>query len=73
MIIGHSGYEYGVDGAGLHHRSSASFIHDQHHQSFRCNYATHFSWWDRMMGTLHPNHDRALKANLSRSRPTPVL
>jgi hypothetical protein len=25
------------------------------------------------MGTLHPDHDRALKANLSRSRETQVL
>jgi hypothetical protein len=25
------------------------------------------------MGTLHPEHDRALKANLSRSRGTDVL
>jgi hypothetical protein len=26
-----------------------------------------------MMGTLHPDHDRVLKANLSRSRESQVL
>ena len=25
--------------------------HDQHHRFFRCNYATHFTLWDRLMGT----------------------
>jgi sterol desaturase/sphingolipid hydroxylase (fatty acid hydroxylase superfamily) len=39
--------------------------HDQHHRYFRCNYATHFSWWDRAMGTLHPDHDSELKRNIS--------
>jgi Delta7-sterol 5-desaturase len=72
-IIGHSGYEHG----GLWCWPPSPLVgvthHDQHHQFFRCNYATHFSWWDRMMGTLHPDHDRALKANLSRSRRARVL
>jgi sterol desaturase/sphingolipid hydroxylase (fatty acid hydroxylase superfamily) len=38
--------------------------HDQHHRYFRCNYATHFSVWDRIMGTLHPDHDAELKHNI---------
>jgi len=67
-IIGHSGYEHG----GRWCRPPSPLVgvthHDQHHQFFRCNYATHFSWWDRMMGTLHPDHDRALKRNIEASR-----
>jgi sterol desaturase/sphingolipid hydroxylase (fatty acid hydroxylase superfamily) len=28
------------------------------------NRATHFTWWDRLMGTLHPDYDRELRANI---------
>jgi Delta7-sterol 5-desaturase len=72
-VIGHSGYEHGGRWCWPPSPLVGVTHHDQHHQFFRCNYATHFSWWDRMMGTLHPDHDRALKANLSGSRGTPVL
>jgi sterol desaturase/sphingolipid hydroxylase (fatty acid hydroxylase superfamily) len=67
-IIGHSGYEHG----GRWCRPPSPLVgvthHDQHHQFYRCNYATHFTLWDRLMGTLHPEHDRTLEANLARSR-----
>ena len=72
-VIGHSGYEHGGRWCWPPSPLVGVTHHDQHHQFFRCNYATHFSWWDRMMGTLHPDHDRALKANLSRSRRTEIL
>src|SRR4051794_2997238 len=72
-VIGHSGYEHGGRFCWPPSPLVGVTHHDQHHQFFRCNYATHFSWWDRMMGTLHPDHDRALRANLSRSRRTEVL
>ena len=32
-------------------------FHDQHHGHFNCNYANTFSWWDRIMGTIHPTYD----------------
>jgi lathosterol oxidase len=64
-VIGHSGYEHG----GLFCRPPSPLVgvthHDQHHRFFRCNYATHFTWWDRLMGTLHPEHDRELRHNLA--------
>jgi Delta7-sterol 5-desaturase len=72
-VVGHSGYEHGGRLCWPPSPLVGVTHHDQHHQFFRCNYATHFNWWDRMMGTLHPDHDRALKANLSRSRGTQVL
>src|SRR5262249_9964778 len=28
------------------------------------NRATHFTWWDRLMGTLHPDYDGELRANI---------
>jgi len=63
-IIGHSGYEHG----GMWCRPPSPLVgvthHDQHHRFFRCNYATHFTLWDRLMGTLHPDHDSELKRNL---------
>jgi lathosterol oxidase len=64
-IIGHSGYEHG----GVWCRPPSPLVgvthHDQHHRFFRCNYATHFTLWDRLMGTLHPDHDSELKRNLN--------
>jgi lathosterol oxidase len=64
--IGHSGYEHG--GAMCWPPSPLVSVthHDQHHRYFRCNYSTHFTLWDRMMGTLHPDHDAELKRNLAR-------
>jgi sterol desaturase/sphingolipid hydroxylase (fatty acid hydroxylase superfamily) len=64
-IIGHSGYEHG----GALCRPPSPLVgvthHDQHHRFFRCNYATHFTWWDRLMGTLHPGYDAELRRNLA--------
>jgi sterol desaturase/sphingolipid hydroxylase (fatty acid hydroxylase superfamily) len=64
-IVGHSGYEHG----GIWCRPPSPLVgvthHDQHHRHFRCNYATHFTWWDRLMGTLHPDYDAALGRNLA--------
>jgi len=71
-IIGHSGYEYG----GLWCRPPSPLVgvthHDQHHRFFRCNYATHFTLWDRLMGTLHPTHDAELRRNLAHAREDPI-
>jgi len=64
--IGHAGVEYG----GTLVRPKSPFIsvthHDQHHRYFNCNYATHFTLWDRLMGTLHRDHDTELTENLRR-------
>ena len=67
-IIGHSGVEHG--GAICWPPSPMNSVthHDQHHRFFNCNYAPHFTLWDRLMGTLHPSHDAELKENLRRRR-----
>jgi len=66
-VVGHSGYEH----AGRLSWPPSPFVgvthHDQHHRFFRCNYATHFSLWDRLMGTLHPEHDAELRRNIAAS------
>jgi Delta7-sterol 5-desaturase len=62
-MIGHAGYEYS---AGPLSRFPFPLIgvtfHDQHHESFFYNYATHFSVWDRVMKTIHPDYDRRIQA-----------
>jgi Delta7-sterol 5-desaturase len=64
-VIGHSGYEL----AGLTAWPPSPLLsathHDQHHRYVRCNFATHFTLWDRLMGTLHPRHDADVRRNLS--------
>lgn len=61
-MIGHAGYEYS---AGPLSRFPFPLIgvtfHDQHHESFFYNYATHFSFWDRVMKTIHPDYDRRIQ------------
>ena len=69
-VIGHSGYEHSGRWSCPPSPLVGVTHHDQHHQFFRCNYATHFTWWDQVMGTLHPDYDRELRANICRSPPT---
>jgi Delta7-sterol 5-desaturase len=72
-MIGHSGYEYS---AGPLSRFPFLLLgvtfHDQHHESFRYNYATHFSFWDRLMKTIHPDYDQKIQSfeKLSANLPT---
>lgn len=62
--IGHSGYEY----AGRLSLPPSPLIsvthHDQHHRYSRCNYSTHFTIWDRLMGTLCREHDAEAVRNI---------
>jgi len=57
-IAGHAGHEYF---ASVTSRAPwpllCTTFHDQHHGHFSYNYANTFSWWDRVMGTVHPNYD----------------
>ena len=64
-VAGHSGYEHGGRWCWPPSPLVGVTHHDQHHRYFRCNYATHFTLWDRLMGTLHPDHDAELKRNLA--------
>jgi Delta7-sterol 5-desaturase len=57
-IAGHAGHEYFASAsARAPWPMLCTTFHDQHHGHFNCNYANTFSWWDRIMGTIHPNYD----------------
>jgi sterol desaturase/sphingolipid hydroxylase (fatty acid hydroxylase superfamily) len=64
-VMGHSGYEHAGRIAWPPSPILSVTHHDQHHRFSSCNYATHFSLWDRLLGTLHPTHDAEVKRNLS--------
>jgi lathosterol oxidase len=69
-IAGHAGHEYFASP-----RTRAPWpmlcttFHDQHHGHFNYNYANTFSWWDRMMGTIHPAYDTLVQKFEGSDRP----
>lgn len=66
-MLGHAGYEHFASPFGRSPWPLASTVfHDQHHGHFRYNYAHTFSFWDRVMGTLHPRYDQTLETFESR-------
>lgn len=57
-ILGHSGVELFARGPTRSRWFGwlvTNTDHDLHHATFRYNYGFHFTWWDRLMGTEHPN------------------
>lgn len=61
-IAGHAGHEYFASRtARWPWPGLCTTFHDQHHGYFNYNYANTFSWWDRMMGTLHPSYDAVVE------------
>ena len=62
-VLGHSGYEL-LPRSLAHSRawgwSNSVTHHDLHHETFRWNYGLYFTWWDRLMGTEHPQYRERL-------------
>jgi sterol desaturase/sphingolipid hydroxylase (fatty acid hydroxylase superfamily) len=57
--IGHSGYELFParrDGRPLFDFMTTVTHHDIHHAQAGWNYGLYFTWWDRLMGTEHPDY-----------------
>lgn len=57
--MGHSGYELfpaGRDGKPMFDWLTTVTHHDLHHAEARWNYGLYFTWWDRWMGTEHPQY-----------------
>ncbi|MEM9457705.1 MAG: sterol desaturase family protein [Myxococcota bacterium] len=55
----HLGYELLPQGFARHPVTrwlTTSTYHNLHHQRSRCNYAPYFTWWDRLLGTIHPDY-----------------
>ena len=60
--FGHCGHELMPSGFTRHWATkwfTTSTHHNLHHSDVRCNYGLYFTWWDRLMGTEHPQyHER---------------
>lgn len=70
-VIGHAGVELSpVSGrpSRLWGWLNTTTHHDLHHQSGRYNYGLYFSWWDRWMGTEHPEYQARVAEIAERSR-----
>jgi len=73
-VIGHSGYELfprWMVRCGWFGWLTTSTHHDMHHQFGRHNYGLYFTWWDRWMGTEHPEYRARLARNLGLPVPIP--
>jgi sterol desaturase/sphingolipid hydroxylase (fatty acid hydroxylase superfamily) len=46
--------------------------HDLHHQTGRWNFGLYFTWWDRLMGTEHPEYARRFHEARKRRLPQPL-
>ncbi|RYF40400.1 MAG: sterol desaturase family protein [Cytophagaceae bacterium] len=60
-VYGHLGYELYPAGFNRHWALrwiNTSVSHNMHHQHFKHNYGLYFTFWDRCMGTLHPDYDQ---------------
>jgi sterol desaturase/sphingolipid hydroxylase (fatty acid hydroxylase superfamily) len=58
-VIGHCGYELfpaGRDGKPLFDWMTTVTHHDLHHAQGRWNFGLYFTFWDRLMGTEHPDY-----------------
>jgi len=59
-VYGHLGFEIFPKGFNRHwffRWFNTSVNHNMHHQYFKGNYGLYFTWWDRLMNTLHPDYD----------------
>jgi len=71
-VMGHAGIE--VHPAGMARSpwlgwSNTTTHHDLHHQTGRYNFGLYFRWWDRLMGTEHPEYLQRFDAV---TNPTPA-
>ena len=61
-VYGHLGYELYPAKLNQHKWGkwlNTSVAHNQHHHHFEGNYGLYFTFWDRLMGTLRADYDRA--------------
>lgn len=73
-VMGHAGVELSpVSGrpSRLFGWLNTTTHHDLHHQNGRSNYGLYFTWWDRWMGTEHPEYQARHAEIAARRRATP--
>jgi len=64
-VMGHAGTELHPKAFGPGHWlgwNNTTTHHDLHHQTGRYNYGLYFRWWDKLMGTEHPDYRRKFEA-----------
>jgi sterol desaturase/sphingolipid hydroxylase (fatty acid hydroxylase superfamily) len=64
-VMGHAGTELHPAAFGPGHWmgwNNTTTHHDLHHQTGRYNYGLYFRWWDKLMGTEHPDYRRRFEA-----------
>ena len=62
--MGHLGYEIFPIGMNKHVLGkwiNTSVNHNMHHKYFKGNYGLYFTFWDKIMGTTHPNYHNTYK------------
>lgn len=75
-VIGHSGYELFPatrDGRPLFDWMTTVTHHDLHHAQAGYNYGLYFTWWDRLMGTEHPQYQAQFAAAVRKTGETASL
>lgn len=73
--IGHCGYEVfpaGRSGNPLVGWMTTVTHHDLHHADARWNLGLYFTWWDRWMGTEHPDYAAHFKRAIGAPAPSPA-
>lgn len=74
-VYGHLGYE--IFPKGFHRNFigkwfNTSVNHNMHHKFFTGNYGLYFTFWDRIMGTVHPHYEENYEEVTGR-KAVPVL
>jgi sterol desaturase/sphingolipid hydroxylase (fatty acid hydroxylase superfamily) len=68
-VMGHAGTELHPTAFGPGHWlgwNNTTTHHDLHHQTGRYNYGLYFRWWDKLMGTEHPEYRRRFETVIAR-------
>jgi len=68
-VMGHCGVEIHPAAFGPGHWlgwNNTTTHHDLHHETTRYNYGLYFRWWDKLMGTEHPDYRRKFESFAAR-------
>jgi lathosterol oxidase len=68
-VLGHTGYEISPSGFTRHRFFkwlNTPTHHNMHHRYSHYNYSLYFNFWDRVMGTNHPEYDRQFEEVVGR-------
>ena len=69
-VMGHAGVELhprGMVGSRWFGWNNTTTHHDLHHETGAHDFGLYFTWWDRLMGTEHPEYRRRFEAATTRT------